>query len=88
MALSPDGETFATGNSDKSMSLYDAVTFDLVKTARYSYVVNRLRFLDNDTLIVGVEKSRMIAFNLKDAKVGVSFGIHIEPNGIAVAGLG
>ena len=88
MALSPDGETFATGNSDKSISLFDAVTYDLIKTVKYQYVVSRLLFQDNDTLIVGVEKSRMIAFNIKDVKVGVSFGIHTEPNGIVIAGLG
>ena len=68
LAVSPDGKVLASGGRDDKLFLYDAKTYAVTKTMQCENAVWSLCFVDDGTLLAGVNDSEMIAVDVRTGK--------------------
>ena len=69
LAVSPDGKVFASGGADKKLCIYDSETYKMTASISCEEYVNSLCFIDNSIVLVGVNKSEMIAVDVQTGEV-------------------
>ena len=84
LALSPDGSTFASCSWDSSLKIYNATTFEYIRTVACNDIVYRACYAGNDTIIATVYNDHMLAVSISTGEVSRRFSRHHYSHGIAI----
>ena len=85
-SISPDLSKYASGSEDALVKIFDARTFECIKTIKCTDSVLVVQFAGNDTLLVGVSRGMLVAVNIHTGDIIRNFGYHPDPSGILVSG--
>ena len=88
LAVSPNGDYFASGGQDKRVHVFSSATYECVKFIQCEMVVVRVAFADNETVLAGIEGGELLAFDIHTGEVKTTFPLHHAPRGMAATGIG
>ena len=80
LALSPNCRLLVSGGGDKKLILYDAETYAVTKTVECKSWVNSICFVDDSTLLAGVEHSEMISVDVRTGEATELEGKYDRPS--------
>ena len=84
LALSPDGEHFATGGKDKRVFIFNVESLALEQKLKTPDPVYRVAYADDNTIITAMLMAEPISLDIHSRKTTTWFARIIQPMGIVV----
>ena len=84
LAVSPNRTIFASAGGDALVKIFDAKSFECLKSIKCDGPIRKVCFISNDRLVAGVENSELAIIDVAEGKIMKSLEKHSFPSGIEV----